>query len=95
MLVPPTENRQFIKIDDASFYIATTSSQQINAADLAGHLRSLCESALALGVTLRAAAAAGVAKAAEIEAVLNSVEAFSNEAKAAQFLAALQAIQDG
>lgn len=94
MATPPPANVEYIKIDDASFYIASTSSQQVAVASYIDQMEALCVSALAIGAALRAAAAAGVGTAGNVVAVLNSVEAFSNEAKAAEFLAALRAIRD-
>jgi hypothetical protein len=94
MATPPPRNTEYIKIDDGSFYIASTSSQQVDVDSYIGQLHALCVSALSIGATLRAAAAAGVGKAADVVAVFNTVEAFSNEEKATAFLGALRAIKD-
>ncbi len=91
METPPPANVEYIKIDDGTFYIASTSSQQVSVESYVNQLHALCTTALGIGQTMRAAAAAGVAQAAQVVTVLNSVEAFSNEAKAAQFLEALRA----
>ena len=60
MATPPPANVEYIKIDDASFYIASTSSQQVAVASYIDQMEALCVSALAIGAALRAAAAAGV-----------------------------------
>lgn len=93
MPTPPAANVEYIKIDDGSFYIASTSSQQVDVNAYINQMHALCVSALGIGVTLRAAADAGVGKAAEAVAVFNTVEAFSNEAKATAFLKALLAVK--
>lgn len=94
METPPPANVEYIKIDESTFYIASTSSQQVDVDSYIGQLHALCVSALGIGATLRAAAAAGVGKAGEVVTVFNTVEAFSNEEKAKAFLGALLAIKD-
>lgn len=93
MPTPPPANVEYVKIDESTFYIASTSSQQVDVDSYINQLHALCMSALGIGATLRAAADAGVGKAADVVAVFNTVEAFSNEAKAAAFLKALLAVK--
>jgi len=93
MATPPPSNVEFVRIDDSAFYIASTSSQQVDVDSYINQLHALCVSALGIGATLRAAAAAGVGKAADVVTVFNTVEAFSNEEKAKAFLQALLAVK--
>lgn len=85
----------YTAIDSGRFYVTTTSRAQGDVNAYIDRLHSLCTSALLLGAELRAAAAAGVTQAQAVVDVFETVEAFSDEAKAAAFLSALLALKSG
>lgn len=87
----PAEDMQVIKTGEDQFYISTRTNTFVRVEDLRGSLLASCEQALSAGRVLRLAAAAGVAEAAAVVAVLDTVAAFSDAEAAATFMAALRA----
>ncbi len=91
---PPSEPPVYTKIDDSAFYVTSTASTQFDVVALGHELEGRCMATLQVAVQLRAAADAGVGKAAALVAVLQSVTAFSDDAAAAAFFTALRTARD-
>jgi hypothetical protein len=86
---------QCVKVDDDTFYVETVSRQQVNVTALAEQLEAACRRALTVSTQIRAASAAGVGKAAALEAVILTSSVLSDEEGATAFFAALAAARDG
>lgn len=90
----PSENLTYTRIDDGQFYISRTINEMHDVDSIAGQFLASCEMALRYARLLRAAGDAGVARAATLATVAESVSAFADEEAAAAFLAAFRVARD-
>jgi hypothetical protein len=92
--VLPAENVVYTKINDGQFYRSRTINEMIDVEDVAGQFVAACELALRHARLLREAGDSGVAKAAALADVAESVATFSDEPTTKAFLVAFRAARD-